>query len=197
MGDMSLAWVNAQIEREKQRGNNPDAVRDLAALLAVRDHLAGCAVDWQSMADRAGKALDRMSEPTMRDANTISIRDYQDNRGNAKPVSHQTRHDGEPLNKAIVTEWVDAMWDEDGIKGEKYTWHQTQQYALNMGITGEQRKLEFYWAMNAMYSDYHAAGKKFGVDVPEFYACLAKLFIEDADAVENKVQEYVKHVVKH
>lgn len=196
MGDMSLAWVNAQIEREKQRGNSPDAVRDLAALLAVRDHLAGCVPDWRGMTDNVWEVLNKMSEPTTRDVNTISIRDYQDNRGSTKPVSHQ-RNEEEPLDKETVTEWVEAMWDSEGVKGGKYTWHQTQQYALNMGITGEQRKLEFYWAMNAMYSDYHAAGKKFGVDVPEFYAFLAKLFLEDADAVENKVQEYVEHVVKH
>ena len=51
--------------------------------------------------------------------------------------------------------------------------------------------------LKQMYADYQKAGKKFGVDKPEFYACLAKLFIEDPDAVDNKVEEYVKHVVKH
>lgn len=196
MSKMTLAWIESQIEQELERGNTPDAVRDLAALLAVRDHLAGCVPDWRGMTDKAWEVLNKMSDPTTRDVNTISIRDYQDNRGNAKPVSHQHNKEEAPLDKETVTEWVDAMWDGEGVKGGKYTWHQTQQYALNMGITGEQRKLEFYWAMNAMYSDYHAAGKKFGVDVPEFYALLAKLFLEDADAVEDKVQEYVEHVVK-
>ena len=31
----------------------------------------------------------------------------------------------------------------------------------------------------------------------EFYAHLAKCFLEDPDAKGNKVEEYVKHVVKH
>lgn len=105
-------------------------------------------------------------------------------------------HDKKPLDKETVMEWVEEMEDNEGVKGGRYTWHQAQQYAMNKGITGQQRQLEFYWAMNAMYADFHEAGKKFGVDKPEFYACLAKLFIEDPDAVDNKVEEYVKHVVK-
>lgn len=100
------------------------------------------------------------------------------------------------LDKETVMEWVEEMEDGEGVKGGKYTWHQAQQYAMNKGITGQQRMLEFYWAMNAMYADFHEAGKKFGVDKPEFYACLAKLFIEDPDAVDNKVEEYVKHIVR-
>lgn len=108
---------------------------------------------------------------------------------------HQREEDG--LDKETVMSWVDAMEDSEGVRGGKYTWHQAQQYAMNMGITGQQRILEFYWAMNAMYSDYQKVGKKFGVDKPEFYAHLAKCFIEDPDAKDNKVEEYIKHVVKN
>lgn len=115
-----------------------------------------------------------------------------------KPRQIGFQHDEpEGLDRDTVMGWVQEMEDSDGVSGGKYTWHQAQQYALNMGITGKQRQLEFYWAMNAMYADYHHAGKKFGVDKPEFYACLAKLFLEDPDAVENKVEEYHKHIVKH
>lgn len=101
------------------------------------------------------------------------------------------------LDKDTVMRWVEDMEDGEGVKGGKYTWHQAQQYAMNMGITGQQRLLEFFWAMNAMYADFHKVGKKFGVDKPEFYAHLAKCFIEDPDAKDNKVEEYVKHIVKH
>lgn len=120
-----------------------------------------------------------------------------------EPMEHQRQigfQKNEPedgLDKETVMEWVEEMEDSEGVKGGKYTWHQAQQYAMNKGITGQQRQLEFYWAMNAMYADYHEAGKKFGVDKPDFYACLAKLFIEDPDAVENKVEEYHRHIAKH
>lgn len=39
MPRMSLAWIEAQIEQELDRGNSPDAVRDLAALLEVRRYM--------------------------------------------------------------------------------------------------------------------------------------------------------------
>jgi hypothetical protein len=114
-----------------------------------------------------------------------------------RQIGFQQDEDNGQLDKQTVMRWVDEMEDAEGVKGGKYTWHQAQQYAMNKGITGQQRQLEFYWAMNAMYADYHEAGKKFGVDKPEFYACLAKLFIEDPDAVEDKVEKYVKHIAKH
>ena len=103
---------------------------------------------------------------------------------------------GEGFDKQTAMEWVENMEDKDGVKGGMFTWHQAQQYGRNMGITGEQRLVEFYAAMNAMYSDYHAVGKKFGVDRPEFYAHLAKCFIEDPDAVEDKVAVYYECIAR-
>lgn len=114
-----------------------------------------------------------------------------------RQIGFQSNDHEDGLDKQTVMEWVEEMEDSEGVKGGKYTWHQAQQYAMNKGITGQQRQLEFYWAMNAMYADFHEAGKKFGVDKPDFYACLAKLFIEDPDAVDNKVEEYYRHIVKH
>ncbi len=94
------------------------------------------------------------------------------------------------LDKETAMEWVECMEDASGVKGGAYSWHQAQQYGRNMGITGEQRLIEFYAVMNAMHSDYWTVAKKFGVDKPEFYAHLAKCFIEDPDAVDDKVYKY-------
>lgn len=104
--------------------------------------------------------------------------------------------EGEGLDKQTVMEWVEEMHDGKGLRGGHFTWHQAQQHAMNKGITGQQRQLEFFWAINAMYTDYHTAAEKFGVDKPEFYACLAKLFIEDPDAVDDKVEMYNRYIVK-
>ena len=123
--------------------------------------------------------------------------DPLDQRENSQRQIGFQSNEQKPLDKETVTRWVEEMEDGEGVRGGKYTWHQAQQYAMNMGITGQQRLMEFYWAMNAMYADYHHVGKKFGVDKPEFYAHLAKCFLEDPDAKDNKVEEYVKHIVKH
>ncbi len=102
----------------------------------------------------------------------------------------EDQEDMQELDKQTAMEWVECMEDKNGVKGGAYTWHQAQQYGRNMGITGEQRLIEFYAAMNAMHSDFCGVAKKFGVDKPEFYAAMAKAFIEDPDAVDNKVYKY-------
>lgn len=220
MDKLSLAWVEAQIERERERGCNPSAVRDLASLVIVRDYLSGGQYAMKPL-EAMGMMLPFAMGQGMRDHNEIAIGEYKDQRTGAPektehhreehhypegdahhmgayPMMEQMHHDHHtPLDKETVMAWVDGMVDGDGVHGGKYSWHQAQQYAMNKGITGHQRQLEFYAAMNAMYSDFHEAGKKFGCDRPEFYACLAKLFIEDPDAVEDKVSAYYHHVVKH
>ena len=107
------------------------------------------------------------------------------------------QHQSGGFDKQTAMEWVEHMEDKEGVKGGQYSWHQAQQYGRNLGIVGEERLIEFYAAMNAMYSDFRPAAKKYGVDKPEFYAMMAKCFIEDPDAVEDKVEAYYQHVAKH
>lgn len=103
----------------------------------------------------------------------------------------------ESFDKETAHEWVENMKDSSGNVGGKYSWTQAHQYAVSKGITSDKKIAEFYAAMNAMYSDFHAAGEKFGVDTPDFYACLAKLFMDDPDAVNDKMAMYYKYIVKH
>nr|DAL44522.1 MAG TPA_asm: hypothetical protein [Caudoviricetes sp.] len=102
----------------------------------------------------------------------------------------------EGLTREQAEKWVEGMEDKDGVKGGTYTWHQAQQYGRNLGITGQERLIEFYAAMNAMQSDYWPAAKKFGVDRPEFYAMMAKCFVEDPDAVEDKTRMYYECIAR-
>ncbi len=113
-----------------------------------------------------------------------------------RQIGFQSGGKEEELDRDTVMEWVQGMEDADGVMGGKYTWHQAQQYALNVGLSDKEKQIEFYWAMNAMYADYAKVAKKFGVDKPDFYACMAKAFIEDPDAVEDKVVMYNKYIVK-
>lgn len=188
MGDMSLAWVNAQIEIEKQRGNHPDAVRDLASLLTVRDHLAGCKVDWETMMDKAEAALHKMAEPGMRDQNSIHIGTYADNRGRAVASDH--------LTKAEAESWVRSMRDGEGHRGGRWTLAEIKQYAGNFGVTGDEEIIDFYAAMNAMATDYGEVAKAHGVDNVDFYADMAKAFLHDRDAVQGKIKRYYEDIAE-
>ena len=52
--------------------------------------------------------------------------------------------------------------------------------------------------MNMMYSDYYDVARKFGVNVPEFYAELARAFLMDKDGPgpEEKLCAYYRCIVK-
>lgn len=85
-------------------------------------------------------------------------------------------------------EWVRNMYE-----GEKFPVEQTEQQRAAVYPDGD--KWEFYVAMNAMY-DYAKTAKKYGLDKPEFYACLAKDFIADRDAGKDKVGKYMTLIPK-
>lgn len=74
MSKMTRAWVEAQIEQELERGNRPEAVRDLAALIEVHKYMMEC---------EEAEARHATAEATplhMRDHNIVNVRDYQDKR---------------------------------------------------------------------------------------------------------------------
>ena len=52
--------------------------------------------------------------------------------------------------------------------------------------------------MNMMYSDYYDVAQKFGVNVTEFYAELARAFLMDKDGPgpEEKLCAYYRCIVK-
>ena len=57
--------------------------------------------------------------------------------------------------------------------------------------------LQFFAVLNAVYSDYYAVAKKHGVNKMDFYADIAKAWLNDSDAVEDKAARYFEFVVKH
>jgi hypothetical protein len=56
--------------------------------------------------------------------------------------------------------------------------------------------VEFWVAMNAMYSDYFNVAKKMNVNNVDFYTHMAKAFIDDKDAGEGKLMRYYEAVVE-
>ena len=115
-------------------------------------------------------------------------------------VSMSSAAKGQKLTRGMAEEWVDMMENEDEThpRGGKYSMDQAKQLAQSIGMsTAGQKLIDFYAILNAMYSDYHKVAKKHGVDKPEYYADLAKAFIEDVDAVPNKTMMYYKCIVNH
>lgn len=56
---------------------------------------------------------------------------------------------------------------------------------------------EFWVVMNMLFSDYGKTMIKFSADKPEIWAALANDFLDDGDAVKDKVGKYWRDIVKY
>lgn len=104
------------------------------------------------------------------------------------------RSHAEGVTKEKAQEWVKEMKNSDGSEGEHWSMDQIKTLRDKMGFS-QIDPMEFYVAINMMYSDYCAVAKKYNIDTSEFYGHMAKAFIEDKDAVPGKLAKYFEIVV--
>lgn len=107
----------------------------------------------------------------------------------------KTLESSKPLNPEKAQDWVKHMENSDGSRGAHWTMEQAKVTQDKLGL--KLNPLEFYVALNMMYSDYGKVAKKFNVDNPDFYAHLACAFLEDEDSQEEKLSKYYYHIVEH
>lgn len=133
-----------------------------------------------------------------------TMRPYDHGGGGSKPVqfggTFAMGSSGAPkLTKEMAEEWVDSLEneDEDRPKGGVFTMEKSKELAKKVGLPTEGQKfVDFYCMINAMYSDYAKVAEKFDVETPEFFACMAKAWIDDPDAVKNKTALYYHYLVE-
>ncbi len=126
--------------------------------------------------------------PSMHHGSSQGSRQHMGGAEGAGGDEHLTREDAE--------DWVRHMKSEDGKTGARWPYQEIKQYAGNFGIQGEEQVTEFFAVMNALYSDYCKVAKKHGVDKVDFWADLAKAFINDKDAAPGKVRMYYECIAK-
>jgi hypothetical protein len=81
-----------------------------------------------------------------------------------------------------IENWKRHMKNQDGTMGEHFKKEQVMQAARQIGVNPEEYGEHIFpLVMNMMYSDYCAVAKKFGLDRPDFYAEMAKAFLNDKD----------------
>lgn len=103
------------------------------------------------------------------------------------------------MDRETAEKWVKAMHNEDAAHptGGRWKVEELKPMAQKLGIPNDGAKFwEFYAMTNAMYSDYSEVGKKFGITSPDFYASMAKAWMEDKDAVKDKTAMYYECIVK-
>lgn len=102
-----------------------------------------------------------------------------------------------PLTRDKAMEWVQGMEGEGGADGETWTFEEIEEIAKKNGIPKQEKKLvELYAVMNMLASDYYKVAEEFDVLNDEFFVCMAKAFIDDKDAVKDKVAMYYECIAK-
>ena len=131
-----------------------------------------------------GKHQDRQQWPDSEHhnmpANVIGFKSRKEERQKKKP-------EGE-LDYEKAKAWVEKM-------GEHFSFDKAKAIMQRIGAM-ECKPIEFWAVINSLYSDYGEVLEKFSMDSPEVYGALTKAWLEDEDAVENKVLEYLECIVK-
>lgn len=90
------------------------------------------------------------------------------------------------LTKDEAEAYVAAMDNKDGSKGGHWTFEQVIAYKNSHAEYKTIDDLDFYVAINMMYSDYYRPSY-----TTDSYAAMAKDFVADKDAPSNKVKRYM------
>ena len=99
-----------------------------------------------------------------------------------------------PMTRERTEEWMRKLQNEDGTTGPHWSYDQATNLMRQKGYNFE--PVEFYAALNIMYSDYCKVAKKMNVNTVDFFASMAEAFLADQDAVKDKLAAYYSHVVK-
>lgn len=167
MSKITKAWIDAQIEHELERGNHSEAVRDLAALITVRD--------WMCEGEEDVRQYGRRYTPE---------------------EQHKAMHDPDKLTASEAEAWVHHMRSADGSHHVRWPMDEIRRHAADFGLRSDE-VVETFAVMNALYTDYGMVAQKYGVDTVDFWADMARSFIHDVDAVPGKVRKYYQLITKH
>ena len=99
------------------------------------------------------------------------------------------------FNRQMAEEWVSQMRNSDGTRGPHFSVEKAKEVMKQYNVDCD--PMEFWVVLNFLYSRYDQGLKKNNASTLELYACLSKAWIEDQDAVPNKLAAYYTYVVKH
>ena len=114
--------------------------------------------------------------------------------GEMSPGSAMSYEDVPRLTKELANSWVAGLKNSDGTNGAHWSFEQTRQVLSQKAYNLD--PIEFFVAINMMYSDYAKAAREFDVNNVDFYACMAKAFLEDKDSDSDKLMSYYYAIVE-
>lgn len=108
---------------------------------------------------------------------------------------HRGHGSGMSFDKEAAEEWMRNIKNADDSVGAHWPLEHIKQVMSQKGV--ELDPMEFWVAVNMMYADYYPVAKAMNMNNIGFYMELAKCFLEDEDAVKDKLAAYYHSVVKH
>lgn len=102
---------------------------------------------------------------------------------------------GHRLTEAMAKSWTGSMENADGTRGAYWPMEKTEEVRRQRGIAAD--PLEWWVVMNMIYSDYCVVAEKLGTSTAEFYAGMAKAFLDDKDTQPDKLGRYYEYIVRH
>ena len=96
--------------------------------------------------------------------------------------------------------WPDENWLEHWVEKmhPKARWSWEEVKAVQKSLGDERNTTKMWAAMNAVWSDMGKELESMGITKPEQVMKLARAFwLEDEDAIEDKMQRYYEEIVKH
>lgn len=175
--------MEAQIEETLRGANTAKNIYDLAVLCIVRDHLAADTPQPVTYAQDAGPVEEKeQPEPMIRAAD---------------PYGGQAPYHGTgTLTKQDAQIWVGSLLGADGTRGARWSMADVRSLAEQRGYTTEAELVTFWAVMNLLRADFAEVAKHWGVNNAEFYADMARAWINDPDAVEDKAGAYLEYIVR-
>lgn len=98
----------------------------------------------------------------------------------------------EELSEEKAAAWNSIMKNADGTVGGHWLIADTNAAGKPDDITPR----DWNVAMNVIYSDYCIVAANHGVDNAKFYADMAKAFLHDTDAEQNKLAKYYHYIIR-
>ena len=181
---MTLKAINNKIYDLEDGELTKSTVSELASLYIVRDHMQAAYGDDYDSDNRDN--IDSQSRDIDDDMYTV---DMQEDDGLEQSQPH--------LTIEMANQWVGNMVNADGTRGGHWTLEQAKQIMPVKNIQDD--PIRFWVAICATYSDFCEAFKKnnVGNNLAMYVDAALAFWLNDEDAVEDKLAAYYLHVVKH
>lgn len=111
------------------------------------------------------------------------------------PSESKGSEDTPHFSPQMAVEWASGMINSDGTRGPHWSIEKTRELQKQFSIDCDEFK--FWVVINSLYSDFKEALSANNASNLETYASLAQAWLNDKDAVPEKVAAYFTHIVQH